>query len=184
MTQKQSLTLIELGSTYREEQLDRVERWLGNTIAIQIALMDITNKALKEIKEPHIHEALSKMEKSNQRHQDHAESLYKIISKEYTKQRNQLMGKGTALLEQGLFSFQDLMGGAVGSWKYMHQLVSLNQQVMGAFAILEQLGLALGMKDFVDTVFKIVHEKQMHQLMLQEYMLEMASISILYKNTV
>lgn len=73
------------------------------------------------------------------------------------------------------------MGGAAGSWKHLHSMILINQQALGAFAVAEQIGLALGMKEIVALAFPIVHEKTMHQLLLQEYMLEMAPISILYK---
>ncbi|WP_335501718.1 hypothetical protein [Neobacillus vireti] len=60
-------------------------------------------------------------------------------------------------------------------------MLHINQQAMGAFAVAEQLGLSLGIKEIVALAFPVVHEKTMHQLLLQEYMLEMAPISILYK---
>jgi hypothetical protein len=52
------------------------------------------------------------------------------------------------------------------------------------FAVAELLGLSLGMKEIVSIAFPIAHEKTMHQMLLQEYMLEMAPISILYKEDV
>jgi hypothetical protein len=76
------------------------------------------------------------------------------------------------------------MGGAIGSWQNIHHLLTLNQQAMGAFAVCEQLGLSLGIKEIAAIGFSITHEKTMHQLVLQEYMLEMASISILYREDV
>ncbi|WP_456275970.1 hypothetical protein [Bacillus sp. AK128] len=61
---------------------------------------------------------------------------------------------------------------------------SVNQQTMDTMAAAEQLGLSMGIKEIVDISFPVVHEKTMHQLLLQEYILEGAPISILYKNNV
>lgn len=51
------------------------------------------------------------------------------------------------------------------------------------FAVAELLGLSLG-KEIDSIAFPIVHEKTVHQMLLQEYMLEIAPISILYKGDV
>jgi len=66
----------------------------------------------------------------------------------------------------------------------IHQLLLINLNALGAFAIAEQLGLALGLKEIIDITFQITLEKQAHQLILQEYMLETAPISILYQISV
>ena len=97
---------------------------------------------------------------------------------------DQILGTTISKLEESLLQFQDIMAGAAGSWKHIHQLIILNQQAMGAFAVAEQLGLSLGQKEIVMISFKVVHEKTMHQLLLQEYMLEMAPVSVLYKENV
>jgi hypothetical protein len=55
---------------------------------------------------------------------------------------------------------------------------------MGAFAVVEQLGLAIGNKEMANLAFFVVQEKTMHQLLLQEYMLEMAPNAVLYKKSI
>ncbi|WP_437680270.1 hypothetical protein [Sorangium sp. So ce131] len=51
---------------------------------------------------------------------------------------------------------------------------------MGAFAIAEQLGLALAHHELRDLAFAVEAEKSTDQLILKELMLEMAAVSILY----
>ncbi|HKN87624.1 MAG TPA: hypothetical protein VJV04_12245, partial [Nitrospiraceae bacterium] len=67
------------------------------------------------------------------------------------------------------------------AWKDIRVLLIANLDSMGAFAVAEQLGMALGIPNIVDITFPIVHEKSTQHLLLQEYMLEMVSVSILYE---
>lgn len=55
---------------------------------------------------------------------------------------------------------------------------------LSAFAVTEQFGLLLGLPEIVNITINVVHQKQTHQLVLKEYMLEMASISIIYKQSI
>ena len=77
-----------------------------------------------------------------------------------------------------------MMGGASGAWRDIHQLLLVNLNAIGAFATAEQIGLTLGLPEIVDITFPIIQEKQTHQLILQEYMLEMAPLSILYDSSI
>jgi hypothetical protein len=95
-----------------------------------------------------------------------------------------VMGSVMMSMQKNLVHLQDVVGGDGGSWVNLHYLLHVNQQAMGAFAVAEQLGLELGMKEIVSFAFPIVHEKTMHQLLHQEYMLEMAPILILYKKDI
>ncbi|WP_437337445.1 hypothetical protein [Sorangium sp. So ce394] len=62
----------------------------------------------------------------------------------------------------------------------LHHLLMLNLDAMGAFAIAEQLGLALAHHELRDLAFDVEAEKSTDQLILKELMLEMAAVSILY----
>lgn len=61
-------------------------------------------------------------------------------------------------------------------------LIQLNS--MGTFAVVEQLGLALGIPRLVELTFTVVAEKSTDQLLLQEFVLEICSYSILYKESI
>lgn len=178
------ITLIELDDNYLYKQLNIVEKWLEHTNTIQKVLMKKVKEAIPKIEEPHIREALEKIEKANQHHSHGVEQLFSFIDKKPNQFSDQMLGAIIEPLEDGFMRLEDYMGGAVGSWQELHHLLLFNQKAMGAFAVAEQLGLSLGMKEIVDVSFSITHEKNMHQILLQEYMLEMAPISILYKENV
>lgn len=55
-----------------------------------------------------------------------------------------------------------------------HQLYLSNTNVMSAFAVVEQIGLALGIPEIIDVTFPIILEKSADQLLIQEFVLEMA----------
>lgn len=165
-------------------QTKKIEKWFEHVQTIQYALESNLNKTIPTIREPHIREAIEKILDANKHHTKVIEELFDIIDKKPNKLSDKVFGEVVEKLEGGLMRFQDLLGGATGSWQHMHHLVVMNQQAMGAFAISEQLGLSLGMKEIVGIGFSISHEKTMHQMVLQEYMLEMAPKSILYNENV
>lgn len=178
------ITLIELDDNYLAEQMDKVERWLEHTAIAQSILVEKLQKAIPKIDEPHIREAVEKIADANKHHTHGIEQLFSFIDRKPNIRTDSVLGVVTEKLEDGMLRFQDLLGGAVGSWQELHHLLLLNQQAQGAFAVVEQLGLSLGMKEVVDVGFSITHEKYMHHIVLQEYMLEMAPISILYERNV
>ncbi|MCP8968393.1 hypothetical protein [Ectobacillus ponti] len=178
------IILIELDDKTRERHLQETERWFEHVLTAQTAFEALLAKAIPAIQEPHIREALEKIQDASRDHHAYAKRLFTLIGRSPDTVLDRILGTTSAKLEEGLFVFQDMMGGAVGSWQYLHHLLLLNQQAMGAFAVAEQLGYSLGMKELVDIAFPTAHEKHIHQLLLQEYMLEMAPISILYKEDV
>jgi hypothetical protein len=184
MNETNPIILIELDDATRERQLNETEKWLEHVLTAQIAFESLMPKAVEAIEEPHIKEALEKMHGATKHHTKAAEELFQTIGRTADGTKDKILGTSLSTIEKGLMSFQDTLGGAVGSWQGMHHLLSLNLKAMGAFAVAEQLGLSLGNKDLALAAFPIVHEKTMHQLLLQEYMLEMAPISILYKENV
>ena len=61
---------------------------------------------------------------------------------------------------------------------------STNLDSMSAFAVAEQLGLALGRPRAVDVAFRVVSEKSAHQLLLREVFLEFAADAVLHRRDV
>jgi hypothetical protein len=176
--------LIELDETTLLKKINEVEKWFEHVLTAQITLETLLNKTIPAIVEPHIREALEKIQQAEVMHSKSADNLFIAIKRIPDAAKDRALGTVVSKVEEGLLSFQDMMGGAVGSWQGIHHLMLLNQQAMGAFAVAEQLGLALGIKEIAAIAFPIVHEKSMHQLLLQEYMLEMAAIAILYKQDI
>lgn len=176
--------LIEIDDDTVNKQLNEVERWFEHVLTTQMAFELQIKQSTPKIKEPHIKEALERMYTATKHHTKTAEQLFQVINKSADEKKDTILAVSSAAIEKGLMIFQETLAGAVGSWRELHHLLLLNQQAMGAFAVAEQLGLSLGIKEIVLLTFKVAHEKTMHQLLLQEYMLEMAPISILYKESI
>jgi hypothetical protein len=176
--------LIELDEKTRNLHFDQMEKWFEHVLATEISLEIGLKKAIPQITEPHIQEAIMKIQLAVKGHSLASEQLFEAIGRSANTVKDRVLATLNINMQSGLFSFLDVLGGAVGSWREIHLLHLLNHQAMGAFAVAEQLGLSIGMKEVVTIAFPIVHEKTMHQLLLQEYLLEMAPVSILYRENV
>lgn len=184
MNPTNEIVLIELDEKTRTWQLNEVEKWFEHVLTTQLSFEVLIQKAIPMIKEPHIKEAIEKINEATKHHGKVAEQLFEVIERHPDVIKDKIMGTTVLKVEEGLFKFQEMLAGAVGSWQQLNHLLILNHQAMGAFAVAEQLGLSLGITEIVDLAFPVVHDKTMHQLLLQEYMLEMAPVSILYKENV
>lgn len=181
MNGKQEVILIELDDHTLKKRLDEVEKWFEHILTLQFSLEKVLEKAIPKIKEPHIKEAMEKVQEANKFHTESAQNLFHIINRKCNTTRDQATALVMGKLEESIVKTQDVFGGAFGSWQDIHLLLLVNEQTRGAFGVAEQLGLSLGIKEIVKAAFSITHEKTIHQLLIQEYMLEMAPISILYK---
>jgi hypothetical protein len=85
------------------------------------------------------------------------------------------MAKGAELVADVI----GLAGGARGNWKDLRQLLIESQDALGAFAIVEQLGYALGLPELANPAFRAIAEKTKDRLLIEEYVREMAPASIL-----
>lgn len=172
--------LVELDEQSWEKQMNKVEKWLDQVMMAQASFLELAENTVEKIKEPHIHAAIAEMIETAKEHEQKITSLYETIGRKPSKVRS-VAGKVLGNVNDALANLQFALGGAAGYWKEIHQLLLLNVNVLGAFAMTEQLGLALGLPDIVEIAFPIVHEKQTHHLLLQEYMLEIGAISLLYE---
>jgi hypothetical protein len=77
-----------------------------------------------------------------------------------------------------------LAGGSGPAWRDLRHLTLSNLDSMSAFAVAEQLGLALGRPRAVDVAFRVVSEKSAHQLLLREVFLEFAADAVLHRRDV
>ena len=60
----------------------------------------------------------------------------------------------------------------------------IESQDAGTFAIVEQLGYAVGLPELAEPAFEAVAEKTKDHLLIQEYVLEIAPVGILYHQNV
>lgn len=72
--------------------------------------------------------------------------------------------------------------GAVGPWRDLHPLFLVSAGSVGAFSVAEQLGYALGLPALASIALDVSLEKFKHHRLIQEFVLEFASIAILYQS--
>ncbi|TPE46193.1 hypothetical protein [Pontibacter mangrovi] len=174
--------LIELDQETRNRQLDRAKSWLDNVLLTQASHRKLLEDTVEKIEEPHIKQYLAEMALQAEQHEEKARELFSLIDREPSDIR-QMLGQVMGKARQALGDFIAVAGGAKGPWQDLHQVYLSNYNSMGAFAVAEQLGLALGIPRMVDITFGVVAEKSTSQLLLQEAVLEMCSMSILYKES-
>lgn len=173
------ITLIELDQETRNLQLDRAKAWFDNVLLTQASFRKLLHDTVEKIEEPHIKQYLTQMYEQEERHEERARELFSLIDREPSDIR-QLLGDIMGKARQSLGDFIALTGGVRGPWQDLHQLYISNHNSMGAFAVAEQLGLALGIPRVAEIAFGVVAEKSTSQLLIQECVLEMCSKSILY----
>ena len=172
--------LIELDQECREEHYSRAATWFKNVQFIQASFRQLLEDTVPKIEEPHIKDYLNTMLDQAWIHEAQAEKLFEIIGHDPSSART-TMGELLGKTRQVWADFIALTGGAKGPWQDLQQLYISNLNSMSAFAVAEQLGLALGIPAILDVTFGVVAEKSTSQLLLQECALEMCSKSILYK---
>ncbi len=171
--------LLDLDEKTWGEQLDRAESWLGDVLLAQEKFRKFAEDTADKIKEPHIKQYLAEIVGRAKRHEEEARSLFRAIGREPSGGRS-LAGSAAAKVGEAVAGVVGLAGGARGNWKDLRQLLLESMDALGAFAVAEQLGYALGLPGLAEPAFRVVAEKTKDQLLIQEYVLEMGPVSILY----
>ena len=172
--------LIELDADIWNKQLDRAKAWFDTVLLTQASYRQLLEDTVGKIEEPHMKQYLAEMAERAKTHEERMLELYAAIDRkpsEIRKTVGEFMGKG----RRALGDFIALTSGAKAPWQDLHQVYLSNYNSMGAFAVAEQLGLALGIPGVVEVAFSITTDKSTDQLLLQECVLEMSSKSILYR---
>jgi hypothetical protein len=171
--------LLELGADDWEDQIDKVERWLGNVVLVQTTFRELVEAAVPKVREPNVRDYLRDVATRAREHEQKAEDLFRTIGRNPPDART-VSGLGTAKAHEALADLDAILDGAAGPWRDLHQILLAGISTMGAFATAEQLGLALGIPTLVEIAFQVVTEKSVQQMVLQEYLLELGTTSILY----
>ena len=172
--------LLNLAPEPWEEHLDRASTWLANVVTTQAAFRQALEIAVPKIEEPNIRQFLSEMLDRAHKHEEVAHRLPRVLGREAADGAHGLAGAVMDVARKALDTVEGLAGGAKGNWKDLHHLLLLNLDAIGAFAIAEQLGLALAHHELRDLAWAVEAEKSTDQLILQELMLEMAAVAILH----
>ncbi len=113
------------------------------------------------------------------RHEEEARSLFRAIGRKPSDGRS-LAGSAAAKVAEAVAGVVGFAGGARGNWKDLPQLLLESMDALGAFAVAEQLGYALGLPELAEPASRVVAEKTRDQLLIQEYVLETGPVAILY----
>ncbi|RDV14943.1 hypothetical protein DXT99_11685 [Pontibacter diazotrophicus] len=178
-TQMQPI-LIELDNETRSKQLDRAATWFNNVLLTQASYRKLVQDTVEKIDEPHIKQYLAEIAMRAETHEEVIRGeLFSAIDRTPSDIRTAL-GTMAGKAREALGDMIALTGGARGPWQDLHQVYLSNYNSMGAIAVAEQLGLALGIPQVAHIAFQLVADKSTDQLLLQECVLEMCSMSILY----
>lgn len=183
MTGPDPALLLELDDETRSAQLDRVTAWLAATRTLQTAYRKLLDDTVGGVAEPHIREYLAGLARDAREHEVAALNLYRAFGREPQGVAVQtVVGAATAKVREVVGTVEGaLAGGRGGSWRKLRELLLSNLDATSGFAVTEQLGLALGIPAVVDITFPVVRRKTEQQLLLREYLLETASVAILYQ---
>lgn len=183
MSEPEPALLLELDAETRSAQLDRVTTWLAATRTLQTAYRKLLDDTVEGIAEPHIREYLAGLARDAREHEVAALNLYRAFGREPQAVAVQtVLGTATAKMREVMGTVEGALAGAcAGTWRKLRELLLSNLDAISGFAVTEQLGLALGIPAVVDITFPVVRRKTEQQLLLQEYLLETASIAILHQ---
>jgi hypothetical protein len=170
--------LLELDEKTWSRQIDRTAAWLGDTLQVQEKFRKLAADTASEIKEPHLKKYLEDIVEHATAHEELIRVLTRAIGREPSDGRG-LAGAALAKGGELVAAAVGLAGGARGNWMDLRQLLIASQDALGAFAIVEQLGYALGLPELAEPAFNAVAEKSKDHLLIQEYVLEMAPVGIL-----
>jgi hypothetical protein len=174
--------LLELDDETWSTQVDRVERWPATTRMLQGAYARVLESTLDDVAEPHIRSYLDEVLRVAREHENRVDDLYRAFGREPAAVGT-VRSTASALLaktREAVGHVEGTAGGAAsGPWRTLREVMLSNLDAIAGFAVTEQLGLALGVPAVVDVTLPVVRRKTQDQLLLQEYLLEMASNAVL-----
>lgn len=171
--------LIEMDDKSWDFFSDNGAKWLDNLLLIQSSYKKLLGDTADKVTELHIKAYLGEMHERAIQHEQKIDDLYHILNRDSSAIRKTL---GTVLgkARQVLGDVIAFTGGIAGPWQDLQQLYLANTNTMGAFAVAEQIGLAMGVPEITDIAIPIEMDLAADHLILQELVLEMAGVAIMY----
>lgn len=162
---------------------ERVRPWLATTETLQAAFRRLLESTVADVAESHWHHYLEEILGSASEHQARLADIHSAFGVEPAGHAaiRDAAGLLTGKTRQALAHVEGLATGAHGgAWRKLRQLLLSNLDAIGAYGVVEQLGLALGHPAVTELTVPILTAKGEHQLQLQECFLEFAANAILY----
>lgn len=171
---------IEIDEASWRAYMDDVEAWLGNVLTHQVAFRRLLEDVHPRLHEPHLKTLVGEMAETARRHEAEAERFFAMIGRDPSAARRRA-GEAFAAARRAGAEAIAAAGGAQESWAGLHALLPAGLNAQSAFAVAEQLALALGLREMAEAAFAVENEQAGGHLMLKELVLETAAIAILYK---
>ena len=179
--------LVELDQATLAAQRERTASWLATLETLQTGYRQLLGRTVPLVGDPLVRTWLSEVHDAARRHEVAVDEIATALGVRpavphpLSALTGAVLGLGRELAGQ----VQGLVAGASGPvWRDLRQLTLSNLDSMSAFAVAEQLGLALGRPRAVDVAFRVVSEKSAHQLLLREVFLEFAADAVLRRRDV
>ena len=171
---------VEIDEASWRGHIDNVEAWLGTVLTSQAAFRQLLEEVRPRLHEPHVRKLVGDLAETARHHEAEAERFYNLIGRDPSAARKRA-GAALAKARQVGAAALASAGGVEGSWRGLQALLPASLEAQSAFAVAEQLALALGLRELAEAAFAIENEQATGHLVLKELMLETAAIAILYK---
>jgi hypothetical protein len=174
--------LLELDDATWNGWHERVRPWLATTAMLQAAFRDLLERTVDDITESHWHHYLGEILVTAREHETQLADIHAAFGVEPAGHERVRDAAGAIMstTRSVLGHVEGLAAGARGgTWRKLRELLLTNLDAIGAYGVVEQLGLALARPAVTDLTVPILTAKGEHQLQLQECFLEFASNAIL-----
>lgn len=175
--------LFEIDKKSWDTHLDRVERWFRHVQMVQTAFRKQVEDTLPKMHDSHLRQYLTEILERAKDHENKADELLRMIGRDPSTSRK-LLGTGFAKARELMADIQGFSGGAMSGWRDLQQLVHASLDGIAVFGVAQDLGLALGLVEITELTLHISNEKFVHHYLLQELVLEMGTLSVLYRSEI
>jgi hypothetical protein len=175
--------LFEIDKKGWETLLDRTERWFHHVQMVQTAFRKLAEDTLPKMHDSHLRQYLTEILERAKDHESKTDDLLRMIGRDPSASRK-AMGTGLAKAQELVADVKGFAGGAVSGWRDLQQLVHASLDGIAVFGVAQDLGLALGLVEVTELTMHISNEKFVHHYLLQELVLELGTMSVLYRSEI
>jgi hypothetical protein len=182
-TAAEQAVLFEIDEKSWDTHLDRVERWFHHMQTVQTAFRKLVEDTLPKMHDSHLREYLTEILERAKDHESKTDDLLRMIGRDPSASRKAL-GTGFAKAQELVADLKGFAGGAMSGWRDLQQLVHASLDGIAVFGVAQDLGLALGLVEITELTMHISNEKFVHHYLLQELVLELGTMSVLYRSEI
>lgn len=175
--------LFEIDQKGWNTMLDRTERWFHHVQMVQTAFRKMVEDTLPKMHDSHLRQYLTEILQHAKDHENKADALLHMIGRDPSSSRKAL-GTGFAKAQELVADVKGFMGGAESGWRDLQQLVHASLDGIAVFGVAQDLGLALGLVEITELTMHISNQKFVDHYLLQELVLELGTMSVLYRSEI